>query len=74
VKRWSSGEMALRWTAAGMLEAERQFRKIIGYRDLATLVIAIERDHDRRRTDADAARTFRPTYYSPERDMSSPAI
>jgi len=56
VKRWSSGEMALRWTAAGMLEAERQFRKIIGYRDLATLVIAIERDHDRRRH-PDAART-----------------
>jgi len=51
VKRWSSGEMALRWTAAGMLEAERQFRKIIGYRDLATLVIAIERDHNRRRAD-----------------------
>jgi transposase-like protein len=56
VKRWSSGEMALRWTAAGMLEAERQFRKIIGYRDLATLVIAIERDHEHRRH-ADAART-----------------
>ncbi len=49
VKRWSSGEMALRWTAAGMLEAEKQFRRIIGYRDLATLVIAIERDADRRR-------------------------
>jgi len=49
VKRWSSGEMALRWTAAGMLEAERQFRRIIGYRDLATLVVAIERDRDRRR-------------------------
>jgi putative transposase len=48
VKRWSSGEMALRWTAAGMLEAEKQFRKIIGYRDLATLVVAIERDHDDR--------------------------
>ena len=56
VKRWSSGEMALRWTAAGMLEAQRQFRKIIGYRDLATLVIAIERDRDRRRH-SDAART-----------------
>jgi putative transposase len=53
VKRWTSGEMALRWTAAGMLEAEKQFRKIIGYRDLATLVNAIEQDHDRRRhTDA----------------------
>jgi hypothetical protein len=32
-----------------MLEAERQFRKIIGYRDLATLVVAIECEHDRRR-------------------------
>ena len=41
--------MALRWTAAGVLEAERQFRKIIGYRDLATLLIAIERDHHHRR-------------------------
>jgi putative transposase len=44
VKRWSSGEMCLRWTAAGMLEAERQFRKVIGYRDLAKLAVAIERD------------------------------
>src|SRR5437899_2464636 len=56
VKRWSSGEMALRWTAAGMLEAERQFRKIIGYRDLATLVGAIEREHKTRRH-SDAAHT-----------------
>jgi putative transposase len=44
VKRWSSGEMALRWTAAGMLEAERHFRRIIGYRELATLAVAIEHD------------------------------
>ena len=44
VKRWSSGEMALRWTAAGMLEAEQQFRKVIGYRELANLVVAIERE------------------------------
>jgi len=56
VKRWSSGETALRWTAADMLEAERQFRKIIGYRDLATLIIAIERENDTRRH-ADAAHT-----------------
>ncbi len=56
VKRWSSGEMALRWTAAGMLEAERQFRRIIGYRDLATLVVAIERDLNRHRV-SDAAHT-----------------
>jgi putative transposase len=49
VKRWQNGDMALRWTAAGMLEAERQFRRIIGYRDLAKLSVAIERDLDRHR-------------------------
>ena len=30
-----------------MLVAEQQFRRIIGYRDLAKLVIAIERHADR---------------------------
>jgi len=44
VKRWQNGDMALRWTAAGMLEAERQFRRVIGYADLAKLAVAIERD------------------------------
>ena len=43
VKRWQHGDMRKRWTAAGMLEAEQQFRRIIGYRDPAKLVIAIER-------------------------------
>jgi putative transposase len=43
VKRWQEGDMRRRWTAAGMLVAEQQFRRIIGYRDLAKLVIAIER-------------------------------
>jgi hypothetical protein len=50
MKRGSSGEMALGWTAAGMLRAERQSRKIIGHRDLATLLIAIECNHHRRNT------------------------
>jgi transposase-like protein len=44
VKRWQSGDMCLRWTAAGMLEARAQFRKIIGYSDLAKLAVAVERD------------------------------
>jgi putative transposase len=44
VKRWQSGDMALRWTAAGMLEDEGQFRRIIGYRDLAGLSLAVERE------------------------------
>jgi transposase-like protein len=44
VKSWQSGDMRLRWSAAGMLEAERQFRRIIGYRDLAKLALAVERE------------------------------
>ncbi len=49
VKRWQSGDMCLRWTAAGMLEAETQFRKVVGYSDLAKLAVAIERDLATRR-------------------------
>jgi putative transposase len=45
VKRWQEGDMRKRWTAAGMLQAEQQFRRIIGYSDLAKLVIAIEKRH-----------------------------
>jgi putative transposase len=45
VRRWQSGTMVLRWTAAGVLEAERGFRKLAGYRALATLVAAL-RAHD----------------------------
>ena len=44
VKHWSSGDMCLRWTAAGMLEAETRFRKVQGYRGLATLAVKIEHD------------------------------
>jgi putative transposase len=43
VKCWQDGDMRKRWTAAGMLVAEQQFRRIIGYRHLAKLVIAVER-------------------------------
>jgi len=44
VKNWSSGDMCLRWTAAGMLEAETRFRKVQGYRGLANLAVKIEHD------------------------------
>jgi putative transposase len=52
VKNWSSGDMCLRWTAAGMLEAENRFRKVQGYRGLANLAVAIEHDLLRRRQQA----------------------
>jgi hypothetical protein len=49
VKNWSSGEMCMRWTAAGMLEAETRFRKAPGYSGLANIAVALERDLIRRR-------------------------
>jgi putative transposase len=49
VKHWSSGDMCLRWTAAGMLGAEARFRKVEGYRGVATLAVKIEADLLRRR-------------------------
>jgi putative transposase len=36
--------MCLRWTAAGILEAENKFRRIIGHGDLAKLAVSVERD------------------------------
>lgn len=37
VKRWRDGEMALRWCAAGMGEAKKQFRKVNGFLHLPAL-------------------------------------
>jgi len=42
VKRWESGEMALRWAAAGMLAAQGQFRRVRGFRALPLLAAALE--------------------------------
>ncbi len=42
VKRWRDGQMVLRWTAAGLLEAKKQFRRVNGYRDLHLLRRALE--------------------------------
>ena len=49
VKHWTSGEMCLRWTAAGILKAESRFRKVEGYRGLAGLAVKIEHDPLRNR-------------------------
>jgi len=37
VKRWRDGTMALRWCAAGMLEADHQFRRVNGHLHLPKL-------------------------------------
>ncbi len=41
VKRWHDGDMRQRWTACGMLEAERRFRRIKGKHQLARLAAAL---------------------------------
>jgi transposase-like protein len=43
VTRWRDGHMVLRWTAAGMLNAERSFRRIKGYKQMPQLVQALHR-------------------------------
>jgi putative transposase len=42
VKRWRDGIMALRWCAAGMAEAKKQFRRVNGYKHLAALRVALD--------------------------------
>jgi putative transposase len=42
VKRWRDGQMALRWCAAGMVEAAKQFRKVNGFLHIPALRKALE--------------------------------
>ena len=41
VKRWRSGQMRLRWVAAGVLEAVKGFRRVKGYADMPMLIAAL---------------------------------
>lgn len=41
VSRWRDADMVLRWSAAGFLEAEKGFRRILGYRQLWILKAAL---------------------------------
>ena len=43
VTRWRDAHMVLRWTAAGMLNAERSFRRIKGYKQMPQLIAALHR-------------------------------
>ena len=53
VKRWRHAEMALRWTAAGLLEAQKTFRRLKAYRQLPILQNALQ-EH-LRKAQADSA-------------------
>ena len=43
VKRWSSGEQALRWVAAGLEQASRGWRKLRGHRSMPILLAGLKR-------------------------------
>jgi putative transposase len=43
VTHWRDGQMVLRWTAAGMLNAQRSFRRVKGYKQMPQLVTALRR-------------------------------
>ncbi len=41
VKRWRAGDHIERWVGSGLLVAERQFRKVQGYREIPVLLTAL---------------------------------
>ena len=50
VTHWQDGQMVLRWTAAGMLNAQRSFRRVKGYKQMPQLVAALARHAESVRT------------------------
>jgi hypothetical protein len=45
VKRWREGDQPLRWTATGLLEAEKKFRRIKGYQEILLLKERLNPSH-----------------------------
>ena len=41
VKRWRAGDQIERWVGSGLLVAERQFRRVIGYRQIPQLLSSL---------------------------------
>ncbi len=41
VRRWRDGSMILRWVGSAILEAEKKFRRVRGYREMPALIEAL---------------------------------
>ena len=52
VKKWSGPKMLIRWTAAGLLHAEKGVHRIRGYRHLAKLASAPQKHMNRNQKEA----------------------
>ena len=61
VKRWRHAEMALRWTVAGLLEAQKTFRRLKAYRQLPILRNALQ-EHLRKAQADSAIETIMKAY------------
>jgi transposase-like protein len=46
VKRWKGGSMILRWLSTAMMEAEKNFRRIQGFREMTKLIAALRRNDE----------------------------
>ena len=46
VTNYKDANMAMRWTAAGFLEAERSFKKVRGHQQIKSLINALRRNHN----------------------------
>lgn len=55
VKRWTTDDQKRRWVATALVEAERSFRRIQGYRSMSVLVAALEREIMKEEQTAQAA-------------------
>lgn len=42
VKRWQGGSMVVRWVSTAIVEAEKKFRRVQGWRDIEKLVRALD--------------------------------
>jgi putative transposase len=62
VKRWESGTMALRWCAAGLFEAKKQFRRVNGHLHLRALRAAL---------DEHARVTVTPPAYTADKEVAA---
>ena len=54
VKRWQGGSMVVRWVSASIVEAEKKFRRVKGWRDIEKLIRALEAKE--RKQEADVKR------------------
>jgi transposase-like protein len=51
VKRWQGGKMVIRWVSTAIVEAEKKFRRVQGWRDIEKLIRALEAVEQKQRAE-----------------------